>query len=84
MSPHPRSTKPGLTTSSVCNIRDCTYRVSSDGDIDTAIHITEEEFKHYNKEGIALGDGSGYLATTTAYHDLHCIVSQTHHPKVFD
>jgi hypothetical protein len=50
--------------------RDCT-----DTGIDSAIRITKDEFAHYHKEGILLGDDSGYLATLTMYHDLHCIVS---------
>ncbi|MCJ1473609.1 hypothetical protein MMC13_002260 [Lambiella insularis] len=39
----------------------------------TPIVLSNEEFKHYNKDGILLGDGSGYLATITMYHDMHCI-----------
>ena len=42
---------------------------------DTPIVLSKEEFKHYNKDGILLGDDSGYLATITMYHDMHCIVS---------
>ena len=41
--------------------------------IDATIRLYPEEFSHYNQSGILLGDGSGYLATPTAYHDLHCI-----------
>ena len=41
---------------------------------DTPILLSEHEFAHYNKDGILLADGSGYLATITMYHDLHCIV----------
>ena len=41
---------------------------------DTPIVLSKEEFKHYNKDGILLGDDSGYLATITMYHDMHCIV----------
>ncbi|CAD6579897.1 MAG: hypothetical protein ASARMPRED_009288 [Alectoria sarmentosa] len=37
------------------------------------IRLSPEEFSHYNQSGILLGDESGYLATPTAYHDLHCI-----------
>ena len=37
------------------------------------IRLSPEEFSHYNQSGIILGDGSGYLATPTAYHNLHCI-----------
>ncbi|CAF9932234.1 MAG: hypothetical protein ALECFALPRED_005245 [Alectoria fallacina] len=37
------------------------------------IRLSPEEFSHYNQSGILLGDKSGYLATPTAYHDLHCI-----------
>ncbi|MCJ1246686.1 hypothetical protein MMC30_003895 [Trapelia coarctata] len=43
-----------------------------------SIRITLEEFEHYNQSGVLLGDGSGYLATPTMYHDLHCIVKQPH------
>ncbi|MCJ1313610.1 hypothetical protein MMC25_007289 [Agyrium rufum] len=38
-----------------------------------SIRLTADEFKHYNQSGILLGDDSGYLATPTVYHDLHCI-----------
>ena len=37
------------------------------------IRLSSEEFSHYNQSGILLGDGMGYLATPTVYHDLHCI-----------
>ena len=40
---------------------------------DSTIRLSPEEFSRYNQSGILLGDGSGYLATPTAYHDLHCI-----------
>jgi len=40
---------------------------------DATIKLSPEEFAHYNQSGILLGDDSGYLATPTAYHDLHCI-----------
>lgn len=45
----------------------------ADGLEDATIRLSPEEFSHYNQSGILLGDGSGYLATPTAYHDLHCI-----------
>jgi hypothetical protein len=41
---------------------------------DTPILLSEQEFRHYDKDGILLADGSGYLATITMYHDMHCIV----------
>ena len=45
--------------------------------VDSAIRLSREEFEHYHNEGILLGDGSGYIATTTAFHHLHCIISLT-------
>ena len=40
---------------------------------DATIRLSPKEFAHYNQSGILLGDESGYLATPTVYHDLHCI-----------
>lgn len=41
--------------------------------VDATIRLSEEEFSHYNQSGIFLGDRSGYLATPTVFHDLHCL-----------
>jgi hypothetical protein len=38
------------------------------------IRITNEELKAINKPSIAFIDGSGFIAETAAYHELHCIV----------
>lgn len=37
--------------------------------------ITREELDEMNEESVRLVDGSGYIAETTVYHELHCIVS---------
>ena len=41
--------------------------------LDANIRLSPEEFSHYNQNGVLLADGSGYLATPTAYHNLHCL-----------
>ncbi|KAL6716424.1 hypothetical protein ACLMJK_005991 [Lecanora helva] len=40
---------------------------------DAVVRLSFEELSHYNQSGILLEDKSGYLATPTVYHDLHCI-----------
>ena len=52
---------------------------------DSTIRLSHEEFSRYNQSGILLGDGSGYLATPTAYHDLHCIrfLHETVYPNYY-
>ena len=52
---------------------------------DSTIGLSPEEFSHYNQSGIFLGDGSGYLATPTAYHDIHCIryLHETIYPNYY-
>ena len=47
--------------------------IDDDSLTDATIRLSPEEFSRYNQSGILLGDGSGYLATPTAYHSLHCI-----------
>ncbi|KAM0802734.1 hypothetical protein BDR22DRAFT_842113 [Usnea florida] len=51
----------------------------------STIRLSHEEFSRYNQSGILLGDGSGYLATPTAYHDLHCIrfLHETVYPNYY-
>lgn len=38
------------------------------------IKILPDELAMLNETSIALKDGSGYIAETAVYHELHCIV----------
>jgi hypothetical protein len=38
------------------------------------IKISPAELERVNDTSIALTDGSGYIAETAVYHELHCIV----------
>jgi hypothetical protein len=40
-----------------------------------AIKISKSELDKIDGTSIALLDGSGYIAETAVYHELHCIVS---------
>jgi hypothetical protein len=41
------------------------------------VRFTEEEMQKVNLTSLKLKDGSGYVGSFTAYHEVHCVVSQT-------
>jgi hypothetical protein len=42
--------------------------------LDMNVRFTEDEMQKINLTSISLKDGSGYVGTFTAYHDIHCVV----------
>ena len=40
------------------------------------IQISKEELEKIGESSVAIADGSEYIAEMTAYHELHCVVSE--------
>ena len=41
------------------------------------IRVTQAELESENLESVSLTEGGGYLSWIAAFHQLHCIVSET-------
>lgn len=42
--------------------------------LDMNVRFTEEEMRKMNLTSLALKDGSGYVGSFYAYHEIHCVV----------